>query len=85
MGEQTFIGLRPMDFPEKDQILTAPPGVENCEPLCVQHMPDGTIRSEWQISPHDLKELIISRRIVLSVWSSTGTHPPVALWVKGTL
>lgn len=65
----------PVDFPQSNLTLTAPPGVENVVPLPVNRA-EGRIVSCWQLSAADLDEVARTGRIWLSVWGDR-THPPV--------
>lgn len=67
---------RPIDFPERNLLLTAPPGHDDTiQPLPVRRA-DGRIISCWQLSAEDLRRIAETGNIWLSVWSGL-TAPPV--------
>lgn len=72
--------MRPAStFPEANRVLTAPDGMENCDPLQV-HVTDDFVVSAWDLEPGELEELRRNGgRVYLYVWTQAGTQPPVAL------
>ncbi|MBE7174598.1 MAG: hypothetical protein INR73_28760 [Williamsia sp.] len=75
--------LNPIDFPQKNKELKAPPGMSNCIPLPV--FCDGqVIISCWEFDDAQLQDIVENRRIFLSIYAPHAeeeihTHWPVAL------
>ena len=71
--------MNPVDFPGSNGVLTAPADLPDCVPLPVLRQ-GGVVMSVWRLEPKELAELIVTRRIVLHVWSGESS-PPVWLSV----
>lgn len=71
--------MKPVNFPESNDVLKAPPSMPDCQDLPIFRLtnPVDLVISCWEMSEEEFQQIAKSRRIYLSSWSET--HPPIYL------
>ena len=69
--------MQPVDFQERNRILLAPEGMENCIPLPVYSNGEFSL-SVWQFTASEIAEINRTGRMYLAVYFGD-TQPPVWL------
>ena len=73
--------MQPVHFEDVNFTFTAPPGMDNCEPLPVCRVSDGSASvSCWELSDADVEQILIERRIFV-VHCGAGMQP---LWLHAS-
>jgi hypothetical protein len=69
----------PVDFPEANLLLVGPEGSDIVPLPVLRH--EGRIVSCWRLSPQDLRRVVETGEVWLSVWSGE-TAPPVLVTIS---
>lgn len=70
--------MKPVSFHGENTLVKAPAGRPNFVDVPVMSV-DGNWVSVWLLTPQELADLIVTRKIILAVCGKT--HPPVCLAV----
>jgi len=70
--------MEPVNFPESNQVMKAPPDMKECTDLHVFKTEDGRCISCWKLSGEELMEILQTKEIWLHVYMG-GAQPPVAI------
>lgn len=70
--------MEPVNFPESNQVMKAPPDMKECSDLHVFTTEDGRCISCWELTGAELMQILQTKKIWLHVYMG-GAQPPVGL------